>query len=315
MRIAPRSGLSAVVAVIVLVVVVAAAATGAYLATRPSTPATSTTASNTVQQTTTSASTPTSSTGTTTISTATAPVTTAVTTTSLTSCAATVTQTTNTAASQLQAAFDAISQYKAISYGLNITSQSTTTYETIGYLVTPGAGGLEEVNITTSVARNSTSEQTSDVAWVNAGSMSVINITEYVTSHGTRYSLGTQTGVEAESMFTPVMSEFSIYNSEYGTEYYSYFTDSQYFHSTGTNSMTFGPTTFDVTTYVANSTPETFNACGSVFTLNQWTLQLGTPPGTSAIFVTYIHSQGSEVVNGLTESNDFTLALTSLTVA
>jgi hypothetical protein len=238
-----------------------------------------------------------------------------LTTTSLTSCEATVTQTTNTKVNELQAAFDAISEYKAISYGLNITSQSTTTYETLGYLVTPAAGGLEEVNITTSVARNSTSQLTSDLAWVNVDSMSVINITEYVTSHGTKYSLGTQTGVEAESMFTPAMSEFSIYNTEYGIEYYSYFTDAQYFHSTGTASMTFGPTTFDVTTYVANTTPETFNACGNVFTLDQWTLQLGTPPGTSAIFVTYIHSEGSDVVNGVTESNNFTLALTFLTVA
>ena len=315
MRVAPRSALSTVVVVIVLVVVLAAAATGVFFATRQSTPATSTSTSNTVQQTTTSASMPTSFTGTTTTSTATTPITTAVTTASLTSCEATVTQTTNTEVNQLQAAFNAISEYRALSYGLNITSQSTTTYETFGYSVTPAVGGLEEVNITTSVARNSTSGLTSDVAWVNVDSMSVINITEYVTSHGTRYSLGTQTGVEAESMFTPVMSEFSIYNTEYGAEYYSYFTDTQYFHSTGTASMTFGPTTFDVTTYVANSTPETFNACGNVFNLDQWTLQLGTPPGTSAKFVTYIHSEGSEVVNGVTETNDFTLALTSLTVA
>jgi len=300
--------------VIVLVVILTAAATGVYFAIKPSTP---TSASSTVQQTSTSASMPTSSIGATTTptSTATTPTTTAVATTSLTSCEATVTQTTNTEADQLQAAFEAISEYKAVSYGLNITSQSTTTYETFGYLVTPSVGGLEEVNITTSVARNSTSQMTSDVAWLNVGSMSVINITEYVTSHGTRYSLGTQTGVEAESTFTPVMSEFTIYNTEYGAEYYPYFTNTQYFHSTGTASMTFGPTTFDVTTYVANTNPETFNACGNVFTLDQWTLQIGTPPGTSSVFVTYIHSEGSEVVNGLTESNNFTLALNSLTVA
>jgi len=300
--------------VIVLVIILAAAATGVYFAIKPSTP---TSASSTVQQTSTSASMPTSSIGATTTptSTATTPITTAVTTTSLTSCEASVTQTTNTEADQLQAAFEAISEYKAVSYGLNITSQSTTTYETFGYLVTPSVGGLEEVNITTSVARNSTSQMTSDVAWLNVGSMSVINITEYVTSHGTRYSLGTQTGVEAESTFTPVMSEFTIYNTEYGAEYYPYFTNTQYFHSTGTASMTFGPTTFDVTTYVANTNPETFNACGNVFTLDQWTLQIGTPPGTSSVFVTYIHSEGSEVVNGLTESNNFTLALNSLTVA
>ena len=300
--------------VIVLVIILAAAATGVYFAIKPSTP---TSASSTVQQTSTSASMPTSSIGATTTptSTATTPITTAVTTTSLTSCEASVTQTTNTEADQLQAAFEAISEYKAVSYGLNITSRSTTTYEAFGYLVTPSVGGLEEVNITTSVARNSTSQMTSDVAWLNVGSMSVVNITEYVTSHGTRYSLGTQTGVEAESTFTPVMSEFTIYNTEYGAEYYPYFTNTQYFHSTGTASMTFGPTTFDVTTYVANTNPETFNACGNVFTLDQWTLQIGTPPGTSSVFVTYIHSEGSEVVNGLTESNNFTLALNSLTVA
>jgi len=313
-RVAPKTGISTSLVVIILVVVLAAAAAGVYYATRPSsstasTSSVSSSSTSTVQQTTTTGSMSSSS------STGTAKTPSTTTTTSLT-CGGTTVQTTNTEGGQLAADFDAINEFRAVSYSLNLTSQSTTSYETFSYLVTPpSTGGLSAANFTDTVARNSTSEVTSDLAWVNVGSMSVVNITQYVKSNGHTYNLGTQTGVEAETTFAPLMSEFTIYNTEYGVEYYSYFTNSQYFHSTGTTPMTFGSTTFDVATYVANSTPEAFNACGSMFTLDQWTLQLGTPPGTSTIFVTYIHSVGSDVVNGVSESNNFTLALTSLTVA
>jgi hypothetical protein len=328
-RVAHESGISTSVVVIILVVVLAAAAVAAYVAFIPSSSANSTSSTSStsaVQQTTTTGPmtessstaattttgpmTESSSTGTTTI-----PSSTTATTTSLTSCEATVTQTTTTQVNQLQTAFDALSQFKAISYELNITSQSTTTRESFTYSVTPSTGGLSEVNVTDTVARNSTSEVTNDLVWVNIGSMTVINMSEFVVTHGTRFNLGNFTGVTAETEFAPIMSQFSVYNTEYGTEYYSYFTNSQYFHSTGTQAMTFGPTTFDVTTYVANNTPETFNACGTMFTLDQWTLEIGTPPATSSTFVTYIHSVGSEVVNGTPESDNFTLALTSLTLA
>ena len=326
MRVSPRSGVSSVALVIILVIVLAAAAVGAYIATRPtSTSTSSTSVTGTVQQTTTSTPTSASSTGITTTSTtpptstssATTPATSTTGTSTITAatCEGTTVQTTNTESNQLTAAFDAISEFRAVSYELNITSHSSTTHETFSYLVTPSTGGLSLVNVTVTVAINSTSEVTSDLAWVNVGSMSVVNITQYVKSDGKTYSLGTQTGVEAETTFAPAMAEFTVYNTEYGVEYYSYLTNAQYFHSTGTASMTFGPTTFDVTTYLANNTPEVFNACGNTFTLNQWDLQIGTPPGTSTIFVTYLQSVGSEVVNGVPVSNNFTLALTSLTLA
>jgi len=307
---------SLVVVVIVLVIIVAAAATAIYYVTLPSSSTNTSSTSKTVQQTSTTPSSSTSSaeTSTTPVSTTTTSSS-AATTTSLTSCEATVTQTTNTQANQLQTVFAALSQFKGITYDLNITSQSTTTMESFSYLVIPQSGGLSEVNVTDTVGRNTTSEAVNDQAWVNIGSKSVINMSQFVIENGVKHNLGNYTGVSAETEFVPVMEQFTAYNTDYGAEYYSYYTSSQYFHSTGTASMTFGPTTFDVTTYVPNSTPETFNACGNSFTLDQWTLELGTPPATSAIFVTYIHSVGSEVVNGVPESNNFTMALTSLTLA
>ena len=324
MQVVRRSGISMAVVVIVLVVILAAAAVAVYYATTSSSSTASNSETSTSQQTSITSSTPTSSTSSTPSSstsstssteTTSTPSSTTATTTSLTACEGTTVQTTSTETNQLEAAFDAINEFKGVSFGLNITSQSTTTYETFSYLVTPSTGGLSAVNVTGTVARNSTAEITTDLAWVNVDTMSVVNITQYVKSNGHTYSLGTQTGVEAETTFAPIMAEFTVYNTEYGVEYYSYFTNAQYFHSTGTASATFGPTTFDVTTYVANNTPETFNVCGNQFTLDQWTLQLGTPPNTSATFVTYIHSVGSEVVNGVPESNNFTMALISLTLA
>ena len=95
-----------------------------------------------------------------------------------------------------------------------------------------------------------------------------------------------------------VQSEFDSFMSLFGLEYtynsqVGILTDSSYFHSTGTTSMTFGTTTFDVTTYVPNTLPESVSACGVTETLTNYTLQIGTPPGSTLPFITYIHFEGT----------------------
>ncbi|HZW85811.1 MAG TPA: hypothetical protein VFE91_07930, partial [Nitrososphaerales archaeon] len=118
----------------------------------------------------------------------------------------------------------------------------------------------------------------------------------------------TFTGASAKGTFDGFMALFGLEETFGG--YIGIFTSPQYFHVTGTAPMTFGTTTFDVTTYVANSLPLMVNECGYTATITDYTLQVGTPPGTSLTFITLMH-----FVSTAPNADDITFQLVSMTVA
>jgi len=93
------------------------------------------------------------------------------------------------------------------------------------------------------------------------------------------------------------------------------YTATNFFHSTGTSSVTIGPTTVSVTNYAANSLPETVTYCGSSpNTLTAFSFSVGTPKGSSSPLVTNENISGSDVVNGQTTTYNYVLQVTSITI-
>jgi hypothetical protein len=113
---------------------------------------------------------------------------------------------------------------------------------------------------------------------------------------------------DAKQSFDGVMSVFGTYYSY--SNNLGFYTNSQYFTNQGTTTKTFGTVSFPVTTYVANSPNEVFNYCGFSGSISAYTLEVGTPPGTSLPFVTYLNFAGTE--NGY--SVNVTLQLISMTI-
>jgi hypothetical protein len=96
---------------------------------------------------------------------------------------------------------------------------------------------------------------------------------------------------------------------------------SSYLHSTGTSTVTAGPTTLTVTNYAPNSLPETIPGCsGQSLTLTSGKLSVGTPSGSSYPLATYLGIAGSETTAGTsgglsTVTYNFVSQITSITVA
>ena len=78
--------------------------------------------------------------------------------------------------------------------------------------------------------------------------------------------------------------------------------------------MTIGAATFPVTTYAANSLPETINNCGDVLVLNTYSLSVGTPTGATAPLVTSIVLGGTDTSSGQTTSVNYQIKLVAITV-
>ena len=114
----------------------------------------------------------------------------------------------------------------------------------------------------------------------------------------------------AKQEFDAFMGIFGL-QEYYGNEL-SVFTSSAYFHSTGTTPMTFGTVTFPVTTYEANTLPESFTSCGITSNITAYSLEVGTPPGTSLQFITYLHFAGTSSSSSTAE--DVTFQLVSMTL-
>jgi len=182
-----------------------------------------------------------------------------------------------------------------------VSEENTTSGQTnngsISYSVTSSNGGIYDVNFT--VGSSSGSETFG--ASVDANNNTVLS----VQISGEPISF---TGTQAKSFFDEFMALFGLEETYSGE--YNVLTDSSYFHSTGTASQTFGTTSFDVTTWVANSLPETYTACGVTATISDYTLKVGTPPGTSLTFITYLH-----VVETAPDTENITFELVSMTVA
>ncbi|MDA4119579.1 MAG: hypothetical protein OK436_03230, partial [Thaumarchaeota archaeon] len=186
-------------------------------------------------------------------------------------------------------------KFSAIKFIISGTYNGTATNSTLSYHTATVSSGIYDVNIT--VATSSGTE--TSLARVDSNNESVISVTA---SGYTFY------GAQAKSFFDTFMALFGLEESFGGNV--GLFTSSAYFHSTGTASMTFGSATFDVTTWVANSLPLSVNQCGYSANITAYTIEVGTPPGTSLTFITLLH-----IATNSPQNEDVTFKLVSMTVA
>ena len=139
--------------------------------------------------------------------------------------------------------------------------------------------------------------------------------TVYILKNGTALAIDAEgfnfTGSEASGF---LLSEFAGFSAEiaYGNQL-GIFTATSYFHSTGTSSVTIGPSTFTVTNWAANNIPETLSSCTTnQETLTAYNLSEGTPKGSSYPLVTSMNFAGTDSSGN---SFDYVITLTSITVA
>jgi len=111
-------------------------------------------------------------------------------------------------------------------------------------------------------------------------------------------------------------------------DFLSYFTDlenlqtfallastSAGFHSTGTSTTTIGTSSFPVTNYLANTTPETVQICGTeTVVLNTYNVNLGTPTGSGMEIVTSATFAATETTSTGTTTLDYKYQVIGLTV-
>jgi hypothetical protein len=120
------------------------------------------------------------------------------------------------------------------------------------------------------------------------------------------------TGSEAQGALTAAFAGFAL---QVQAAAINLFTASNNFHSTGTSTVSIGPTAVTVTTYAANTLPETVTNCGTSTTLTAYSFSVGTPQGTNSSLIVYERLAGSETDNGLTTFIDVTIHVTSITLA
>jgi hypothetical protein len=94
-----------------------------------------------------------------------------------------------------------------------------------------------------------------------------------------------------------------------------YYGASQYFHATGTRSVTIGGNSVTVTDYTINSPNETVNICGTTSTFKTFVLEIGTPSGASFPLTTKYGASGTGTFQGTATTFDFMITLTGFTVA
>jgi len=173
-----------------------------------------------------------------------------------------------------------IKQYSSIQFKVDSSTNGTQTENaTIGYNSVAIAGGL--YNVTISLVSSQSGTVTGSFI-VNPSANTVLS---------GNFDGQPLPGAYAKTEFLAVMTAFGLEFTYANT--IGLYTNSGYFHSTGQSTGTFGQVSFQVTTYVANSAGETFTDCGITTTLNAFTLQYGTPPGTSLTFITYLNFAGS----------------------
>ena len=121
------------------------------------------------------------------------------------------------------------------------------------------------------------------------------------------------TGSEAQEAAVGALVGFTLQiqaDSEIGQ-----YTNTSYFKSAGTSTVDIGTTQVKVTTYQANTLPETFNDCnGGTTTLTAFSFEVGTPQGANTPLVVYEHIAGSDTANGQTSTYTYTLQVTAVTV-
>jgi len=131
-----------------------------------------------------------------------------------------------------------------------------------------------------------------------------------MTNAGTNF-----TGAAANEYFQGI---FSLWGTELAyAQQITTSTSYSYFSSTGTSTVTLGPSTFTVTNYTAKALPETISLCnGQSSTLTAGSFSVGTPSGSSYPLITYIDLAGSSAgASGTTTTYSFISRITSVTVA
>jgi len=308
-----RKGIATSVIAVIIVLVIAVGAAGAYFAfssggsstgstsntSSSSTPGTSTTGVQTTTSRTSSsagATTSTTSTPATSSSSSTSSTVSSSTSYSTLSCASTYSTTTGTPPDYTPQYINLIQQFSSIEFKVSESNGTLTNNETLSYLVTSASGGIYNVNM----SFVSTSSTTVTFV-VDSNNDTVLSVS---------FSGQPLPKSYAKEEFDALMGVFGLQQS-LGNQL-AIFTDSAYFHSTGTSSMTFGAATFPVTTYVANSLPESFTSCGVTSNITAYTLQVGTPTGTSLLFITYLHFEGTS--SSFSGTDNVTFQLVSMTV-
>ena len=144
-----------------------------------------------------------------------------------------------------------------------------------------------------------------------------ISETVWVLKNGTAIAINIAgqnlTGAFVQEELVGVFAGFTLQLQ--ADSYIGLYTSSSYFHSTGTSTVSIGPTQVSVTTYAANTLPETVSGCGQTSTLTAFSFSVGTPKGASLPLVTYEHIAGSDIENGQTNTFDYALQVTSITLA
>jgi hypothetical protein len=119
------------------------------------------------------------------------------------------------------------------------------------------------------------------------------------------------------SASTSFQTYFSLWEVALGyAQLIESYTPTTYLKSTGTSTVTLGPSAFPVTNYSASSLPETIPGCdGDSTTLTAGSFSVGTPSGSNYPLVTYFDAAGSKTASGSTETFSFIGRMTSVTVA
>ena len=192
-----------------------------------------------------------------------------------------------------------IKQFSSIQFQVNGTENAKSYSEAFGYTSTTIQSGI--YNVSATLSANNTALNYYFV--VDSNNDSVLSATTSVA--GYKYTVY---GAEAQTFFDSSLGLYGL--EEYFSNDLGVFTDSAYFTNQGTTTQTFGTVSFPVTTYVAKSANEVIDYCGVSATLTAYTLSVGTPPGTTLQFLTYLHFAGT--ANG--GSEDITFQLKSMTV-
>jgi hypothetical protein len=183
----------------------------------------------------------------------------------------------------------------------NITSGTSQTNLTESYTRVYASATTYKVTVSSSANGQTTPPET---AWIlKDGTVLAVNVA------GTNI-----TGSPAQQMIVGVFAGFSA-EVQAGNQLSTY-TANQYFHTTGTSSVTIGSSTFPVTNYAANTLPQTITDCitGATTNLTAYKLSVGTPSGTSYKVVTYMQLAGSSTSNGQPVNFNYVIQIVSLTV-
>ncbi|MDA4117882.1 MAG: hypothetical protein OK455_06005 [Thaumarchaeota archaeon] len=188
-------------------------------------------------------------------------------------------------------------------------SNSTATFKVIYRSAT-----TIKVNTTFSSTSASGSANETFTAWILKNG-TAIAVYANIGGHAMNYTTSTsQFGLTPSTLLAGAFSGF-YEEIEVGGNQGFYASATQYFHSTGTSSVTIGSNHLTVTNYALNAASEAVLFCGSSSTYTTFVLQIGTPTGTNFPLVTNLQLAGSTTSNGNPTTFSYILQLTAFSLA